>query len=352
MKRSHNVSISNTDNEVIDILLSMNRPATLTVKPRIYKNALETVLKIYPHIKSKRFCRMVKCKHDLDSEYTSQQEPMAAGANGQIYNVCKKTDSECPNCILDENDKCKYVMKVIALDESLTERSFYLETIIASRAGVKGYGPEVFSVEYPNNDEVGKVVVKQWSSSLESYPIPNILMLQNIFDITDKMHDDGIWHQDYYGKNMLVDKVSNKVVANDFGLSIPFEKVPTILKAIDFVGLIYGRKHNNKWVSNLELQTETQRKFIQVELKMRFTEEQLNQAIQAKVNPIGTFSDPYKTSSGVTNCLDAYMTVFSSLNMYLVDLIGSEEFYNVYIYPWTSIGSCEHTVKQIYDMKF
>jgi hypothetical protein len=204
--------------------------------------------------------------------YNKGKEIVEYNSPMYTYKLCIVQPIHLKHSEIDLN--CQYAMKTILINDIHDNyNSFKNESQIAKRASDKGYGPKIddnfadFNGCTDKENTKGVIIMELYDGSLynliESIPYlnkkengskkgnANILLKNNIkngliilIEKINKMHDDGIFHQDLYTKNCLYKKNKDNsydMTPMDFGVSISFGKsLSPLLRAVDYATLLYG----------------------------------------------------------------------------------------------------------------
>jgi len=225
--------------------------------------------------------------------YYTNRQPFAAGTYGSIHDVCK-------DAALQE---CPYVAKVIHFRDNCSHQSFFVEQAISKRASDKGYGVPVLDSFFCNDRETGVIIYEKFDNDLVNFAITPA-HLSSLLEKVHDMHDDGIFHQDLFTKNVLYKKHADNTIdirITDFGLSIPVEtKLDAVLRACDLVTILYGLMTVELGLVLLPVYTNMTLQDVTDQALRYVSSEELLTAIHMRESTTGTVQDPYKYSGKLT----------------------------------------------------
>lgn len=152
---------------------------------------------------------------------------ISKGAYGSIYQACCDTD-------------CKYVIKEINLNLSYgDEEQFENEVKNHTKLAMKGISPKIYDAWI--NDKMGFIVMDRLRITLGQYLKINKHLpshnLHKLFTIINNMHDNGIYHSDLHGSNIMMDEIDRFYII-DFGSSKFMETVTDDKAYNDYVDLL------------------------------------------------------------------------------------------------------------------
>jgi hypothetical protein len=157
---------------------------------------------------------------------------MHRGAYGNVYLAQRNGEEEF-----------NYVAKVMKLRRPEERVHFALESCLATRAGEQGYGPRVASCYIATKTNTGVIVMERWYDDMDDKKISKP-ELYKILEVVRRMHDDRVFHQDLYFRNVLCRRnpgtQENEYCITDYGLAFPMREVTPELRAADIVSLLYG----------------------------------------------------------------------------------------------------------------
>lgn len=194
--------------------------------------------KVYADILQYRFMDIIALPfaHDIIYEYEDfkihiYDDQLQEGGYGKVYAA---SNTHFPNK--------SYVAKV--LDVTNVE-SFQLECAISVRAGRNGYGPIVHAYFHCPTKHVGVVIMDRWEGDMDQENLHSC-ELEGLLNVVRLMHEDGIFHQDLYMRNILHRPHPSRhdireFCIADYGLSFALDcAVPSNLRAADLVSMTHG----------------------------------------------------------------------------------------------------------------
>lgn len=244
--------------------------------------------------------------------------PFVKGTYGSIHDIC--TDATFSNC--------PYVAKVIKFRYPCEPSIFFVEQAIAKRASDLGYGPEVMDSFYCKQKSRGTIIYRKYAGNITELKMTS-RRLKNLLKKVQLMHDDGIFHQDLFTKNILYRKTSHgntEFRITDFGISIPFERaVPSVLKACDLVTLLYGWFFDERW-SLVPAYTNTDLSINEVfQYATKYVSlDDLTTAISIRINDNGgTPESPHGNKFVETHPLEMYNMIIANLPQPFINTVGA-----------------------------
>lgn len=150
---------------------------------------------------------------------------LGKGSYGEVREACKQED-------------CRYVAKISKLKYEDNEQGFNLEVDIIKR--LQGVGPRLYDA-FVYKQRFGVIIIEKLQEIPQAKFSDHTFMLKLMKKI-DLMHDENILHGDLFGKNLMMDEKEEPVII-DFGISIPLQNITPVLRACDFVTLLYGSLH-------------------------------------------------------------------------------------------------------------
>lgn len=178
------------------------------------------------------------CEITFKEKGIVQKELIAKGSYGSISGVC---------LIGEINEDCGWVEKTTVISSSDVINEDRLNDFIKESSIFKnlqpGVAPEIIDSYFckEGNNILGKFIVKKMDGDLYHYLMTNTISeedLVKIFNLTRRLHESDIVHQDLHTKNILYKKEENGSVSfyiTDFGLSYqygskgPNEKSPKVM---------------------------------------------------------------------------------------------------------------------------
>ena len=140
------------------------------------------------------------------------------GAYGAIAEVCQKSD-------------CKYIAKVIKLDNKNIYQTFLREALIAPMMAKHKIGPKILDIFICLN--MGYIIMEKWEGTIrnihENITNENLNVISNLIV---KMHKYGVIHNDLHTANILYRITKNnkyEFSITDYGLSLYFENKNDII---------------------------------------------------------------------------------------------------------------------------
>lgn len=320
-------------------------PASLQTE---YDNMLDYLLAEYKMAISRTLTetkgRQNAAQSAFDSKYVLQQDQqLGVGTYANTYRTYLKNDRSQ-----------QFATKVQEFRKDADRRAFRIECLMATRASAKGYGVKVY--DYYISEKKGLLVMALGTVSNNQITRND---MENMLSVIQKMHIDGVWHQDLFQRNMLRVDQTDQWSIIDFGMAIPFElPVPELLRAVDYIGLFYGHAYikdmsqgllNGKeegGVANQEIQDAKQ---YALETVCRlFNTEILDAAVKARVYEQGSFEKPHPDPTTVSRtyvsaCSDMYNTLFATYKtqqkaLRYVKLIHLSTLKERYL-PWKTYGN-------------
>lgn len=217
-------------------------------------------------------------------------ELVGSGTYGKVYAACDSTS-------------CKYVMKMVKISDKASLKNFQLEASITVRASKKGFGPKVIGKPFIcNKKRTGVIVMDRWDGPLGKQI--SYRELGKLLKLVDRMHKEGIFHQDLFNRQILVKgeytgpKSDRKMCISDYGMAFPFKgttRLPNFLRACDIMGLVFGHysERNPNWfgaslMQELDRETVLGPRYIGKYL----TRQDMIFGIQARISNQGNLDNP------------------------------------------------------------
>lgn len=166
-----------------------------------------------------------------DFKIHMNQDVIEKGGYGSIYAVTH-----------DFFRQNKYVAKIVDVTNL---QQFQLECVMCVRAGKMSYGPIVHAYFHCPQKEKGVIIMDRWKGDMDKKEFHHN-ELEDLLDVVQKMHNDGIFHNDLYTRNILYRTHPTKTdrlefCVADYGLAFHLKtEVPSVLRAADLASLVYG----------------------------------------------------------------------------------------------------------------
>ncbi len=232
-----------------------------------------------------------------------KNQKIQEGGYGAIFHATlSKTSSKSKDG--DQHVAASYVAKVIpdiSRKPFFLEQSLARQAGNADSAGTPPYGPTIYASHYCEKTRRGTLIMDRWDGDMDGKPFTSLDEVHTLLKQVCAMHDDGVFHHDLYSRNVLFKKFQDdeddsdddddrrwrrrnekdlgssckekadaaaaaalvlpqkqqrQFCISDFGLSIPVAApnrrrptdadqeagggLPKLLRAADFVTLIYG----------------------------------------------------------------------------------------------------------------
>lgn len=160
-------------------------------------------------------------------------EKIQEGGYGAIYPAVLANQ-------LQSSSSCIFVAKVIT---EADEASFEYEVALSVKAGTRGYGPKIHAHKLDCLRRLGFLIMDRWQGDMDDQQLYDSQELEEMLRQMDKMHQDGVFHQDLYLRNVLYRHRNGRreFCITDYGLAFQLD-APVIgtLRAADAASLIYG----------------------------------------------------------------------------------------------------------------
>jgi len=200
-------------------------------------NQLPTLL-INRHFQTMRGA-MQQCVLDSDP-MIEFHKLVGEGSYGKTYAACA-------------NQECKYVAKLVQLDNEQQQELFQRECDIATFASQRHFGPEVTKSILCTSSQgshyaFGVLLMERFADHLDHLITSGKCTQANVKAIcacVHSMHESGIWHTDLHRANIMYrlkakGKMEFRVI--DFGLAWPFfSPVPVLLRLTDVLSWMLGQ---------------------------------------------------------------------------------------------------------------
>lgn len=174
---------------------------------------------------------------------------ISQGTYGTVHSTCPPSEKACP-----------YVMKVISFEKDSDRiEIFKNEAHISSAMGKHSVGPRVHKTYQSKVDDdpskkFGVIMMDRLDLSFKKfirdiYPTLSPTLQEQFIDVLwqkiQRMHSQGIWHNDLLSRNIMIKEVQPNVYEPfiiDFGASYKWRKgsLPLILRLADGLSLIFG----------------------------------------------------------------------------------------------------------------
>lgn len=178
---------------------------------------------------------LLSCLKD-DPLIQSIRDRIGKGQYAEVYEGC------------DSDEKCRYVIKLIRLTTPAEQGAFRIERALSIWASQQGFGPKIYrtlrcddsKLAPPNWPTFGILVMDKLIYTLEDALASNLnspdrleLIWSKVTAKVAQMHQEGIWHADLSGRNVMVNGGEIHII--DFGRSWPFRTpVPMELQSYDY----------------------------------------------------------------------------------------------------------------------
>lgn len=263
-----------------------------------------------------------------------KKKPLHRGAYGNVYIAYRWGD-----------ETCKYVAKVMKLRKPEERAHFTLESYLATRAGEQNYGPKVAECYVAQNSSQpkcaqGVIVMERWEGDMDERRMSKA-EVRKILELVTKMHDDHVFHQDLYFRNILFRRNNvtkqREYCITDYGLAFAMQEVTPELRAADIVSLLYGEYEPSKNIYDFGVRRISINRdglllddfgIDELRRELQFTPEVWLRGIQWKVYRHMAFQRTSGEESAGADCAAKYtMKRFSKKALKKISIIDGIQFY-------------------------
>lgn len=247
-----------------------------------------------PRVVYQPFEKVPSCEKTLKKYHIRVgQTKLGEGSYGSVWEACTPAT-------------CSVVAKRIEIPATMSYiQSFWFEVLVGRRAGRLKYGPRIHRAFTCPSDRrgyiTGYIIMQKVGKSL--YDHIGAVDWHALSDTIQLMHDDGVYHQDLFSRNICLKRKGNGYYIIDWGAAIKYDpgQLPNLMIAADWAGLMYGMparlrgKYHSKDLYD---------KVIERELKSHFGTTLWEAAIRARVDR--EYSHGLFRYSGTMDCTQIY----------------------------------------------
>lgn len=167
-------------------------------------------------------------------------DAIGSGTYGTAYRACKfdaKTRrQDCQGSVV----KVVRIQRTADHMQNLAQlRNVAHEVAVGVRAGVKGYGPFIDWATLCNHGNEAVISMERMSG-----PIRKPVDLGRLLTVVNRMHADGVFHQDLFKRNVMMKGNEYKIIDYGMAFFLGPGRVSNLLRACDVMGLVFGHSSN------------------------------------------------------------------------------------------------------------